>query len=195
MEEKEFQYLILETMICATACDGEIDEREIAVLRQIVQHSQYFQRQDISQILNDRLQAVQNDGRAFLNSYLKALGATQWHYAQELQIMEVILRIMHADERIDDNEVEFFKLVRSKLKVHDEIIHQRFGDIPFLPGSRMPVFNPSRLDQRVAVEAIAKKMSHIEPEHLVVEASPSGLEFESIVPLSAGERSDILSDS
>ncbi len=195
MEDKEFQNLILETMICATACDGEIDEREIAELRQIVQYAQYFRGLVINQVLNERLQAIQNDGRAFLNNFLKSLDAAQLHYAQELQIMEVILRIIHADERIDDNEVEFLKLVRTKLKVHDEIIQQRFGDIPFLPGKRIPAFHVPRVVHAPAIESIAQKMTHIAPETLIFEALTSGPVFENVLPLSTGEKTGNLAGS
>jgi len=46
--------------------------------------------------------------------------------------LEIALRIISADDDIDDNEVKFVKLIRSKLKVPNEIIKDRFGVIEYL---------------------------------------------------------------
>ena len=42
------------------------------------------------------------------------------------------MRIINADNIIADNETRFLNLIRSKLDVSDQIIHERFGKIPFL---------------------------------------------------------------
>ena len=51
---------------------------------------------------------------------------------QSLQILEIILRIIHADNRLDPNEIKFLKIVKSKLKVPNEIFLKRFGDVNYL---------------------------------------------------------------
>ena len=51
---------------------------------------------------------------------------------QELLVLEVALRIVNADERIDENEIKFVNFLRSKLKLHDEIIIDRFGELDIL---------------------------------------------------------------
>ncbi len=40
--------------------------------------------------------------------------------------------ILNADERYDDNEIKFIKLLRSKLELHDETINDRFGNFEIL---------------------------------------------------------------
>ena len=47
-------------------------------------------------------------------------------------ILEVTLRIINADNIIDENEVRFLNLIRSKLDVADKIISERFGKISYL---------------------------------------------------------------
>jgi len=46
--------------------------------------------------------------------------------------LEVALRIINADEKHDENELKFIQLLRAKLKVHDETINDRFGEIDIL---------------------------------------------------------------
>ncbi|RLB71520.1 MAG: hypothetical protein DRH07_06420 [Deltaproteobacteria bacterium] len=135
MEQKEFQKLLLETVICSIACDGDIDDREIAELHKMINHAQYFKGLEIDDFLDEMIQAVKSDGRTFLGDYFKQLKEIELSPMQELLVLEVVLRIIQADERIDDNETAFLKLVRSNFNVHDEIIQQRFGTVPYLTGS------------------------------------------------------------
>ncbi|MFT6834191.1 MAG: hypothetical protein ACJA0H_000218 [Francisellaceae bacterium] len=48
---------------------------------------------------------------------------------QELQVLELILRIIYADGRVDRNELEFLKIVKSHLNVSNEMFFKRFGDV------------------------------------------------------------------
>lgn len=143
MEKKEFQKLLLETVICSIACDGDIDDREITELHKMVSHAQYFKKFDAHELLENMLQSVKTDGQAFLRGYFDALRQSDLPSAQEMLVLEVVLRVIQADGRIDDNEVIFLKLVRSNFNVHDEIIHQRFGNVPYLTGGSTSQFIPS----------------------------------------------------
>ena len=51
---------------------------------------------------------------------------------QELLILEVALRIINADEKVEENEKWLFRILRSKLRVHNETIIDRFGQIRLL---------------------------------------------------------------
>lgn len=159
MEQNLFQKLLLETVICSIACDGDIDDREIAELHKMVNHTQYFNGIDSLDLLNNMIQAVKTNGRVFVGEYFNRLKKIELSPAQELQVLEVILRIIQADGRLDDNEVTFLKLVRSNFGVHDEIIQQRFGDIPYLIGiTSKNIISTSSLDK---VKALADKIDHI----------------------------------
>jgi hypothetical protein len=159
MEQKEFQNLLLQTVICSIACDGDIDDREIAELHKMINHAQYFKGFDGHEFLDDMLQSVKTDGRAFLGEYFDLLDKSDLPSVQELLVLEVILRIIQADERLDDNEVTFLKLVRSNFNVHDEIIHQRFGNVPYLTGVRSGQFISSNSLQDV--NALADKIDRV----------------------------------
>ncbi len=132
MEQKELQKLLLETIVCSIACDGDIDDREIEEMHKMINHASYFREFKVDDLLDEMIQSVRSDGRAFLGSYFKQLKQSELSPMQELLVLEVVLRIIRADEKLDENEIAFLKLVRSSFNVHDEIIQQRFGDVPCL---------------------------------------------------------------
>ena len=57
---------------------------------------------------------------------------TKLNPIQELLVLEVALRIINADNKHDENEVKFINFLRSKLKLHDETINDRFGKLDIL---------------------------------------------------------------
>lgn len=132
MEREPFQRLLLETAICTMSCDGEIHNNEIAEVNQIIEYAPYFTGADFKQAATDYIQSIQNDGSKIISDYLVKLGETELDFTQELLLLEIVIRIINADQRVDENEITFVKIVRSKLKVYDQIIRERFGDVPYL---------------------------------------------------------------
>ena len=132
MEQVKFQKILLATAICAIACDGEIDDAEIEELGHIVKNTTYFIGIDPVGFSKEMIDAVKNNSTDFVGNYFQKLRRTPLSPAQELLILEIIIRIIQADKRIDENEVAFLKQVRSRLNVYDEIIYQRFGEMPCL---------------------------------------------------------------
>lgn len=160
MEQKELQKLLLETVICSIACDGDIDDREIAELHKMIDNAPYFKGLKVDDFLDDMLQSVKSDGRAFLRNYFDQLKKSELSPLQELLVLEVVLRIIHADERLDNNEITFLKLVRTNFNVHDEIIHQRFGDVPCLAGSSKEEYHLGG-GQQEDMDALAVKIAGV----------------------------------
>ncbi len=156
MEDKRFQQFLLETAICSMACDGDIDDREVAELQKLSKHTQYFKDINIAEHLKILLQEIQSESRAYLRRYFKYIETNSLSNIQELLVLEIILRIIYADERLDDNEIRFLKLVRSKLKVHDEIIHHRFGDTPIYTANRITACSADKIlpDKTVIADKI-----------------------------------------
>ena len=61
MELPKFKELLLNIAVCAIACDGDIDEREIEALHKIEKRSPYFSALDLSESLKNHLEACSND--------------------------------------------------------------------------------------------------------------------------------------
>lgn len=163
MEQKEFQKFLLKTVVCSIACDGDIDEREITELHKMVDKTQYFNEIRVGSSLDEMIQAIKADGRLFFEDFTEAIEKADLSLMQQLLILEVILRIIYSDERIDDNEIALFKFVRSKLKIHNEIIHQRFGDISFFPINKSEHHFEENGPEKI--EFVSKKLEIIDDVH------------------------------
>lgn len=135
MEQSDLRKLLLKTAVCTIACDGEIHEKEIAEMNSMVSQAIYFKDFNGQKHLIDMLEAVKMSGKDFFHEYLEDLKSSELSVVQELLVLEVILRIVYADERFDANEEMFLRLVRTHLSVHDEIITERFGVVQCLTGN------------------------------------------------------------
>jgi hypothetical protein len=121
---------------------------EIIELRAMAKHAAYFTGFDALSLLPDYLEEAQKDAKYFLSGYFKELESADLSTVQELLLLEVILRIIHADDRIDENEILFMQLVRSQFKVYDDVITQRFGSVPYLTSDEYRNFEePYRLEK------------------------------------------------
>jgi uncharacterized membrane protein YebE (DUF533 family) len=146
MEPSKFKELLLNVAVCAIACDGDVDDREIQALHLIEKESPYFSALDLSETLEKSLEACANDLNTFKNKVFEMLDANSLNIVQELTILEISLRIIAADEIEEESEKVFINNLRSHLKLEDFIITQRFGDIPYLKTQKSEFRNNSSDD-------------------------------------------------
>lgn len=132
MEKILFKKLLFKVAFCAMTCDGYIDDREIEELKKIDKHTKYFFEIDLSQELNSMITDVKTKGKKILDDLLSDIKNHSLNTIQELLVLEVAFRIINADEVIEENEKWFIKILRSKLKVHNETIIDRFGETELL---------------------------------------------------------------
>jgi len=132
MELPKFKEILLKVAVCAIACDGDIDDREIRALHEIEKNSPYFSALDLSEILQKSLDTCTKDLNLFKKSVFDILIANTLNIVQELTVLEISLRIIAADEIEEDSERAFINDLRVHLELDDFLIEQRFGDIPYL---------------------------------------------------------------
>jgi len=132
MDKTEFKKLLFKVAFCTMACDGQIHEKEVEELKIMDTNTSFFEAIDLSDELSSLLEALNSKGTKVLEELFENVSKSELNTIQELIILEVALRIINADEKIDDNEIKFIKILRSKLKVHNETIIDRFGHVSFL---------------------------------------------------------------
>jgi uncharacterized tellurite resistance protein B-like protein len=159
MERYDLQKLLLETAVCTIACDGEIHQLELAELNSMVSEAVYFRDLNGKPLLDKMLEEVNKNGRDFFHKYLESLKASELTSVQELLVLEIVLRIIYADKRFDENEAIFLRLVRSQLNLHDEIIVQRFGATPYIAKAESIDF--SSRDSLPILDTLSEKMDNI----------------------------------
>ena len=132
MEKLQLKKLLFKVAFCAMAADGKIDDREIKEMQIMDKNTSYFANIDLSDELKSLLTDFEIKGKKIITELFDELRNTKLTTIQELLVLEIALRIISADEDIDENEVKFIKLLRGKLELHDETIKDRFGVIEYL---------------------------------------------------------------
>ena len=120
--------LYLKTAFCCMACDGDIANEEVQLIKDYVKTSSLFENLDVEDLLNGYITSINTTGIIFLNSYLKELQNEKMTTEEEIQIMKIAISMIEADKEIRYSEVKFFKRIYSCMHVSDEIIEKEFPD-------------------------------------------------------------------
>lgn len=108
------------------ACDGSIDKREVLLIKKLHNEKKIFGDIEIDQKLEDLLLAINSEGIKFLRDCFTELSSSLLSTEQELQVIEVAIDTISADEKIEYSEIKFFKVIRSKLRIsNDSILMKR----------------------------------------------------------------------
>lgn len=132
MDKVEFKKILFKVAFCTMACDGDIDDREVEEMKIMDKKTSFFESIDLSDELEHLLNELNNKGSKIITDLFEELKKHELNTIQELILLEVALRIINADEKHDENEIKFIHLLRAKLKVHDETINDRFGNVDIL---------------------------------------------------------------
>ena len=109
-------------MFCCMACDGDIAQEEIDMIKSVCVQMSILEGVDVENVLNAYISAINKKGALFLRKYLNELSAEKLTLEDELQIIDLSIRMIEADNHIEYTEVKFFKKIRSRLSISDEQI-------------------------------------------------------------------------
>ncbi len=126
MKTEAFQNFLLRSAISVMACDGSIDESEITEIKNMVNNEIYFMGFDIDEPFKKSLSYIKEHGKNAINEYLNELSQLNLKEKQELVLIEVLIRTIESDNKIEDSEVKFLQMVKSKLTISDETIITQF---------------------------------------------------------------------
>ena len=108
------------------ACDGKIDSKEVRYIETITSGNEMFKSVNVKSLLRDYVDRINDDSRVFFNDLFSEFETVRLSQEDELTLIEFAISTIEADDRIDYNEIKFFKGIRSYLKVSDEIILAKF---------------------------------------------------------------------
>ncbi len=126
MKTEAFQDLLLKSAVSVIACDGNIDETEISEIRNMAENEIYFMGYDFEEPLANNLKNLKEKGVSAINEYLKEVSNANLNDNQELLLIEVLIRAIESDEKVELNEIKFLQMVKSKLKTSEETIITKF---------------------------------------------------------------------
>ena len=122
------QELYIKTIFCCIACDGDIADKEIAMVKDLSSKSSLLAGLDIENTLNTYISEINSIGASFLKKYLNELTNIELTKEEELLIVDLAIRTIKADDKIEYSEVKFLKKIRSKLTLSDENILKQHPD-------------------------------------------------------------------
>ncbi|WJJ98228.1 hypothetical protein [Algibacter luteus] len=128
METLQFDKLLLKTAFSCMACDGDIDKREIKLIKRLHKEKKTFGNLDVNTEMDNLLIAINKDGHQFMRDYFDELTTSELTEANELNLIEVAIDTIKADEKVEYSEIKFFKVIRSKLKIDNEPILEKHPD-------------------------------------------------------------------
>lgn len=126
MKTNDFQKLLFQSAVSAMAVDGEIHDKEIEEIKSIVKSTAYFLDFEFEKELENNISNIKRNGKEAINQYLLMLSGSQLNEKQEVILIEVLLRMMEADDKFEVNEVKFLHMVKSKLKTTEEVLVMKF---------------------------------------------------------------------
>ena len=143
MTKKE---LYLKTVFCCIACDGEIAEEEVGLIRELGTKDKLFNDMDTEKYINAWINEINKRGSMFLQNYLNEIATEDLNEKEQLLLVSLAFNAIEADNRIEYSEVKFFKKIRSRLSISDETILGKFPNkedflLPDLKVTELPMWD------------------------------------------------------
>ena len=134
MTDPDYRKLLLSAAFHAMTCDGELHQDELDSIRSLSEKSKIFGDLDINSELKILSQELQRSTRDSFKNFFSVIHSSNLDLSAQLQVMEVVIRVVYADGKIDENEIMYLKKMISTLGVVPELLEQRFGSIRKLLG-------------------------------------------------------------
>lgn len=116
MKNIDFKKVLFKGVFSVMACDGEVAESEVAEMKEMLTNSPYFEGLDHDVEMKAAYQDLKINGVKSLDNFFNLLKSSELSEKQEFQLVEVLVRMVEADGKIDDSELSFMHQVKSTLK-------------------------------------------------------------------------------
>lgn len=126
MKNQDFKDFLFKSAVMAMACDGDIAETEIEEIKNIVANEIYFMGYDFEEPLKSNIDNIKANGKAAINQYLQEIETNNLNEHQEILLIEVVLRIIEADNDVQTSELKFLQMAKAKLKVDEQTLIVKF---------------------------------------------------------------------
>lgn len=131
METITFDKLLLKTAFCCMASDGNIDKREVELIKKMCEQSSLFNDFDFNKEINILLSKINERGTEFIEYFFNLLNNTELTEKEELMVIEFAINTINADDVVEYSEIKFFKAIRKCLKISDEKVLEVYPDLEY----------------------------------------------------------------
>lgn len=110
------------------ACDGDIANEEVQLLRDLLVNTDLFKELDVEVTLKKYVDSINENGVSFLNQYLSEVAEDELTKEEQMCLVDLAFKTIEADNRIEYSEVKFFKKIRVRLSLTDDEILAKYPD-------------------------------------------------------------------
>lgn len=130
MEENTINTLLLKTAFCCMACDGEIASEEVGLIKTICKENAALHEVDFETEINQFITEINANSKQFLSDFFKTVEqrAPDLTEQQELDLIDIAIKVIKADSKIEYSEIKFFKAVRYCFKIEDDRVISYFSE-------------------------------------------------------------------
>ena len=126
MKNNDFKTFLFRTAVVTMACDGDIADSEIQLIKELANNEINFLGLDFENLLTSTVEEIKLNGKSSVNSFLQDLNNFQFSETQKLKIIDVCLAIINADSNIENSERNFLHLIIDKLNIDQETLIVEF---------------------------------------------------------------------
>ncbi len=126
----DFEKIQLQTAFSFMTCDGNIDPMEVSLIKRMANEMGMFGNVDIDTELDYLVQVINEIGSEYLKDYFKVIKNANLKPAQEIELVDIAFKTLNADQRLDYNEIRFFRIFRTLLHVSDEELERSLPSLP-----------------------------------------------------------------
>ncbi len=127
--EQNINELLLRTAFACMACDGDIAQEEVDLIKKLDKEEHLFGDIKIDVELETLLKEINEQGKSFLKIYLDMVKEYQLNEEDSLCILDVAVKTIKADNIIKYSEIKFFKVIKANLSVSDQTILEKVEGI------------------------------------------------------------------
>lgn len=126
---EQINELLLRTAFACMACDGDIAQEEVDLIKSLHDNERLFGDIEIDNALNSLLTEINELGAGFLKSYLNLVKETQLNEDNSIKLLDVAVKTIKADNIIKYSEIKFFKVIKANLDIADDTILENIEGI------------------------------------------------------------------
>lgn len=126
---EQFDKLLLRTAFACMACDGDIAQEEVDLIKSLDNKEHLFGMIEIDKELNALLDEINNMGKGFLKLYLNLVSEAKLNENDSIKLLDVAVKTIKADNIIKYSEIKFFKVIKANLNLSDETILEKVEGI------------------------------------------------------------------
>jgi len=131
MDTIPFNKLLLKTAFCCMASDGRIDEKEINTIKSLYESSDLFKGFNFEEEINLLIHKINDRGTEFIKYYFNLLSESNLSQDEESMLLDFAIQTIHSDGIDDYEEVKFFKNIRHRLTITDEMILEKHPEVEY----------------------------------------------------------------